>query len=146
MTMTPAYPDSLIRQILEETKTIAIIGASANADRPVHHVMEFLIDQGFEVYPVNPGLAGKELLGRTVYASLTDIPVPVDMVDIFRASDAVPAIVTEALALASHPKVIWMQLGIEHPQAAAEAEAAGLTVIMNRCPKIEHPRLFPAGR
>ncbi|SUB01543.1 acetyl coenzyme A synthetase (ADP forming), alpha domain [Pannonibacter phragmitetus] len=144
--MTPAYPDSLIRQILEETKTIAIIGASANADRPVHHVMEFLIDQGFEVYPVNPGLAGKELLGRTVYASLTDIPVPVDMVDIFRASDAVPAIVTEALALASHPKVIWMQLGIEHPQAAAEAEAAGLTVIMNRCPKIEHPRLFPAGR
>lgn len=144
--MTPAYPDSLIRQILEETKTIAIIGASANADRPVHHVMEFLIDQGFEVYPVNPGLAGKELLGRTVYASLTDIPVPVDMVDIFRASDAVPAIVDEALALASHPKVIWMQLGIEHPQAAAEAEAAGLTVIMNRCPKIEHARLFPAGR
>lgn len=142
--MTPAYPDSLIRQILEDTKTIAIIGASANADRPVHHVMEFLIDQGYEVYPVNPGLAGKELLGRTVYASLTDIPVPVDMVDIFRASDAVPAIVDEALALAVRPKVIWMQLGIEHAQAAAEAEAAGLTVIMNRCPKIEHPRLFPA--
>ncbi|WP_430511902.1 CoA-binding protein [Pannonibacter phragmitetus] len=142
--MTPAYPDSLIRQILDETKTIAIIGASANADRPVHHVMEFLIDQGYEVYPVNPGLAGKELLGRTVYASLTDIPVPVDMVDIFRASDAVPAIVDEALALAVRPKVIWMQLGIEHAQAAAEAEAAGLTVIMNRCPKIEHPRLFPA--
>ena len=142
--MTPPYPDSLIRQILEETKTIAIIGASANADRPVHHVMEFLIDQGYEVYPVNPGLAGKELLGRTVYASLTDIPVPVDMVDVFRASDAVPGIVAESLALASLPKVIWMQLGIEHAQAAAEAEAAGLTVIMNRCPKIEHPRLFPA--
>ncbi len=144
--MTPAYPDSLIRQILEETKTIAIIGASANADRPVHHVMEFLIDQGYEVYPVNPGLAGKELLGRTVYASLTDIPVPVGMVDIFRASDAVPGIVTEALALASLPKVIWMQIGVEHAEAAAKAEAAGLTVIMNRCPKIEHPRLFPAGR
>ncbi|WP_186391895.1 MULTISPECIES: CoA-binding protein [unclassified Pannonibacter] len=146
MTMTPAYPDSLIRQILEETKTIAIIGASANADRPVHHVMEFLIDQGYEVYPVNPGLAGKELLGRTVYAGLTDIPVPVDMVDIFRASDAVPGIVTEALALASLPKVIWMQLDVEHAEAAAKAEAAGLTVIMNRCPKIEYPRLFPAGR
>ncbi|MFN3498676.1 CoA-binding protein [Pannonibacter sp. Q-1] len=146
MTMTPAYPDSLIRQILEETKTIAIIGASANADRPVHHVMEFLIDQGYEVYPVNPGLAGKELLGRTVYASLTDIPVPVDMVDIFRASDAVPGIVAEALALASLPKVIWMQIGVEHAEAAAKAEAAGLTVIMNRCPKIEYPRLFPAGR
>ncbi len=144
--MTPAYPDSLIRQILEETKTIAIIGASANADRPVHHVMEFLIDQGYEVYPVNPGLAGKELLGRTVYASLTDIPVPVDMVDIFRASDAVPGIVAEALALASLPKVIWMQIGVEHAEAAAKAEAAGLTVIMNRCPKIEYPRLFPAGR
>ncbi|CUB00091.1 Predicted CoA-binding protein [Pannonibacter indicus] len=143
--MTPAYPDSLIRRILEETKTIAIIGASANADRPVHHVMEFLIDQGYEVYPVNPGLAGKELLGRTVYASLTDIPVPVDMVDIFRASDAVPGIVTEALALASRPKVIWMQIGVEHAEAAAKAEAAGLTVIMNRCPKIEYPRLFPAG-
>lgn len=143
--MTRTYPGSLIRQILEETKTIAIIGASANADRPVHHVMEFLIDQGYEVYPVNPGLAGKELLGRTVYASLTDIPVPVDMVDIFRASDAVPGIVTEALALAVRPKVIWMQLGIEHAQAASDAEAAGLTVIMNRCPAIEHPRLFPAG-
>lgn len=137
----PDHSDDLIRRVLTETRSIAIIGASANEVRPSFFVTKYLIAKGFEVWPVNPGLAGKELLGRPVHGRLSDIPAAIDMVDIFRASDAVPGIVEEALGLPSLPKVIWMQLGVEHADAAAQAEAAGLTVIMNRCPKIEYGRL-----
>ncbi|MCB1468469.1 MAG: CoA-binding protein, partial [Rhizobiaceae bacterium] len=102
---------------------------------------KYLIDKGFEVYPVNPGHAGKEILGRLTYAKMSDIPGPIDMVDIFRASSAVPPIVEEVLALDPLPKVIWMQLTVRNDEAAAKAEAAGIKVVMNRCPKIEYARL-----
>jgi len=136
-----SYPDSLIRKILTTTKVIAMVGASANEVRPSFFVMKYLLERGFRVHPVNPGLAGKEIHGQTVYVRLADIPEPIDMVDIFRASDAVPGIVDEALALSPKPSVIWMQLGVVNEEAAHTAEAAGLTVIMNRCPKIEYGRL-----
>ena len=100
-----------------------------------------MIDKGYTVFPVNPGQAGKEILGRPCFASLAQVPGPVDMVDIFRACDAVPGIVEEALGLDPRPKVIWMQLGVRHDEAAARAEAAGMQVVMNRCPKIEYGRL-----
>jgi len=136
-----AYNDAYIAGILHEVRTVAIVGASANDVRPSYFVTKYLIDKGYEVYPVNPGHAGKEILGRTTYARLADIPVPVDMVDIFRASAAVPPIVDEALALDPLPKIIWMQLTVRHDEAAARAEAAGVRVVMNRCPKIEYARL-----
>ncbi|WAP68161.1 CoA-binding protein [Jiella pelagia] len=135
------YPDAEIRRILSETKTIALVGASAKEVRPSFFVLKYLLAKGFDVIPVNPGLAGKEILGRTVYPDLQSIPQPIDMVDIFRASNAVPGIVEEALSLDPLPKVIWMQLTVRHDEAAARAEAAGLTVIMDRCPKIEYARL-----
>ncbi|MBZ8131698.1 CoA-binding protein [Afifella sp. IM 167] len=137
----PEYSDAFIRDILHDVKRIAVVGASAKEVRPSYFVVKYLIDKGYEVFPINPGIAGKEILGRAVYASLGDVPGPVDMVDIFRASDAVPGIVDEALALEPLPKVIWMQLGVRHDQAAARAEAAGIKVVMNRCPKIEYGRL-----
>ena len=136
-----AYPDALIRKILSETKTVAMVGASAKEIRPSYFVLKYLLAKGFDVIPVNPGLAGKEILGKTVYPDLQSIPVPIDMVDIFRSSDAVPGIVEEALGLDPLPKVIWTQLTVRHDEAAARAEAAGLTVIMDRCPKIEYGRL-----
>ena len=135
------YPESYIRDILQEVRTVAIVGASANPVRPSYFVLKYLIDKGYIVFPVNPGQAGKEILGRPVHASLKDIPDPIDMVDVFRGSDAVPGIVEEALALDPRPKVIWMQLGVRHDAAAAAAEAAGLKVVMNRCPKIEYGKL-----
>lgn len=135
------YDDGTIRRILTEVKTIAMVGASAKTIRPSFFVLKYLLAKGFRVIPVNPGLAGQEILGQTVYADLASIPEPVDMVDIFRASDAVPGIVDEALALDPKPKVIWTQLGVRHDEAAAKAEAAGLIVIMDRCPKIEFARL-----
>jgi predicted CoA-binding protein len=138
---TTDYSDDHLRAILGSVKTIAIVGASANRSRPVYIVMKYLLSKGFHVIPINPGQAGGEILGQTVYARLGDIPEPVDMVDIFRRVDAVPGIVDQALALEPRPKVIWMQLGIRHEEAAAKAEAAGLTVIMDRCPKIEYGRL-----
>ena len=122
-------------------KTIAIVGASANDVRPSFFVLKYLLNKGFDVYPVNPSQAGNEILGRKVYARLADIPVALDMVDIFRASDAVPGIVDEVLKLDPLPKVIWMQLTVRHDEAAARAEAAGIKVVMNRCPKIEYGRL-----
>ena len=109
--------------------------------RPSFFVTKYLVDKGYTVFPVNPGQAGKEIAGRLTYARLADIPGPIDMVDIFRASDAVPPIVEEALALQPLPKVIWMQLTVRHDEAAARAEARGIKVVMNRCPKIEYGRL-----
>jgi len=136
-----AYDNSYIAGILNGVKTVAIVGASANDVRPSFFVTKYLIDKGYEVYPINPGHAGKEILGRMTYASLKDVPVPVDMVDIFRASASVPPIVDEALVLDPLPKAIWMQLTVRHDEAAAKAEALGVKVVMNRCPKIEYGRL-----
>lgn len=135
------YDNSWIAGILASVKTIAIVGASANEVRPSFFVTKYLIDKGYAVYPINPGHAGKEILGRMTYARLSDVPEPIDMVDVFRASAAVPAIVDEVLALDPVPKVIWMQLTVRHDEAAARAEATGLKVVMNRCPKIEYARL-----
>lgn len=136
-----SYSDEYIRQILTDTKVIALTGASPNPDRPSHRVMNFLLSRGYRVIPVNPGQAGKTILGQTVYATLADIPEPVDMVEVFRASDALPSVVDEAKALSPMPRVIWSQLGVRHDEAAAEAEAAGMKVVMNHCPAIEIPRL-----
>ena len=135
------YDDSYISNILNSVRSVAIVGASANDVRPSYFVAKYLIDKGFEVYPVNPGQAGREILGRMTYAKLADVPVAIDMVDIFRPSAAVPAIVDEVLALDPLPQVIWMQLTVRHDEAAAKAEAAGIKVVMNRCPKIEYARL-----
>ena len=135
------YDDAYIGGILNSVKTIAIVGASANDVRPSFFVLKYLLNKGFDVYPVNPSQAGNEILGRKVHARLADIPVALDMVDIFRASDAVPAIVDEVLQLDPLPKVVWMQLTVRHDEAAARAEAVGIKVVMNRCPKIEYGRL-----
>ena len=135
------YDDSHIAGILRDARTVAVVGASPNPERPSNFVSEYLLSKGYEIYPVNPGQAGKQILGRTVYARLSDIPVPIDMVDVFRASDAVPGIVDEVLALDPLPKAIWMQIGVRDDAAAAKAEANGLKVVMNRCPKVELPRL-----
>jgi predicted CoA-binding protein/predicted lactoylglutathione lyase len=135
------YADGYIADILKSVRTVAVVGASANPVRPSHFVMKYLIDKGFEVFPVNPGQAGKEILGRPVAASLADLAQPVDMVDLFRASDAVPGIVDDILAMKNRPKVVWMQLGVRDDSAAARLEDAGIKVVMNRCPKIEYARL-----
>ena len=135
------YPDDYIRNILSSVKTVAMVGASANEVRPSFFVMKYLLSKGYRVIPVNPGQAGKEILGQVAYARLADIPEPIDMVDVFRAFDAVPAIVDEVLALDPLPKIIWTQLAVRHDEAAMKAEAAGIQVVMNRCPKIEYARL-----
>ena len=135
------YPDYYLSDILRATKTIAVVGASPNAERPSHRVMAFLLRKGYTVFPVNPGQAGKEIQGRTVYARLADIPEPIDMVDVFRAADALPALADEILALKVRPKVIWGQLSVRDDEAAAKAEANGIQVVMDRCPAIEYPRL-----
>jgi predicted CoA-binding protein len=136
-----SYPPHYIAGILTGVKTIAIVGASANDVRPSWFVVKYLIGKGFQVFPVNPGVAGTEIVGRRVHARLADIGEPIDMVDIFRGSDAAPGVVEEALALSPVPKVIWMQLGVRNDEAARRAEQAGLQVVMNRCPKIEYGRL-----
>jgi predicted CoA-binding protein len=136
-----SYPDAYIRRILNGVKNVAIVGASHKDVRPSYFVAKYLLDKGYQVFPINPGLAGKAILGRTTYASLADVPEPIDMVDIFRNSEAASAIVDEALALPVRPKVIWMQLSVRNDEAAAKAEAAGLEVVMDRCPKIEYGRL-----
>lgn len=135
------YPDAYIRSILTSVKRIALVGASANPARPSWIVTKYLLERGFDVVPVNPGLAGQQLLGRTVYGSLKDIPHPIDMVEIFRNSEAAGPITDEALSLDPLPRVIWMQLSVRNDEAAARAEAKGLQVVMNRCPKIEYGRL-----
>jgi len=135
------YSDSYIRGILNTVKTIARVGVSANTSRPSYFAFKYLLDRRYHMVPVNPGLTGSELLGQRVFAKLSDIPEPVDMVDIFRASRYALAIVEEALGLRPRPHVIWMQLGIRNDEAARLAEQNGLKVVMNRCPKIEYGRL-----
>ncbi len=136
-----AYLDSYIRGILNTVKTIAMVGISPNQNRPSNFVFKYLLGRGYRMIPVNPGQAGKEILGQRVYAKLADIPEPVDMIDIFRASEHVMPIVREAIELKPKPQVIWMQLTIRNDEAAALAEQAGIKVVMNRCPKIEYGRL-----
>jgi predicted CoA-binding protein len=135
------YPDTYIRGILNTVKTIAMVGVSPKENRPSYFAFKYLLERGYRMIPVNPGQVGKELLGQTVYGRLADIPEPVDMVDIFRASPHALPIVQEAVAMTPRPQVIWMQLGVRNDEAAALAEAAGLKVVMNRCPKIEYGRL-----
>ena len=135
------YDDSYIRGILNTVKTIAMVGASAKDNRPSYFAFKYLGERGYNMIPINPGLAGKELLGRKIYGRLSDVPEPIDMVDIFRASNYVLPIVQEALTLTPRPRVIWMQLTIRNDEAAALAEANGMKVVMNRCPKIEYGRL-----
>jgi len=134
--------DSIIIDVLKSVRRIALVGASPKPERPSHRVMGFLMSKGYEVVPVNPGLAGKAIHGETVYGSLSDIPGAIDMVDIFRASAFVGGVVDEALALSPLPRVIWMQLDIRDDAAAERARVRGLTVIMDRCPAIEYPRLI----
>jgi predicted CoA-binding protein len=136
-----AYSDTYIRGILNTVKTIAMVGISPKDVRPSYFAFKYLLERGYRMIPVNPGQAGGEILGRPVYAKLADIGEPIDMVDIFRAPQYAPAIVEEALALKPRPQVIWMQLGVRHDEAARLAEAAGLKVVMDCCPKIEYGRL-----
>lgn len=131
--------DQKIADILTATKTIALVGASDNEQRPSYHVMEFLLSQGYRVFPVSPKLAGQTLLGQKVYAGLKDIPHSVDMVDVFRNADAAWEIAQEAIAIGA--KTLWLQVGVINDQAAVLAADAGLSVVMDRCPKIEIPRL-----
>ncbi len=136
-----SYPDSYIRGILNSVKTIAMVGLSPKDTRPSYLAFKYLLDRGYHMIPVNPGQVGREILGQKVYATLSDIPEPIDMVDIFRGSQHALPIVEEALTLKPRPQVIWMQLTVRNDAAAAKAEAAGLKVVMNRCPKIEYGRL-----
>ena len=135
------YPDSYIRGILNTVKTIAMVGISPKDNRPSYFAFKYLLERGYRMIPVNPGLAGGDILGQKVYAKLAHIPEPVDMVDVFRAPAYAPGLVEEALALKPRPQVIWMQLGVRNDAAAALAEQNGLKVVMNRCPKIEYGRL-----
>jgi uncharacterized protein len=135
------YDDGYIRGILNTVKTIAMVGVSANTSRPSYFAFKYLLERSYRMIPVNPGLAGHDLLGQRVYARLGDIPEPVDMVDMFRASQYAAAIVEEMLAMQPVPRVLWMQLGVRNDEAAARAEAHGIKVVMNRCPKIEYGRL-----
>jgi predicted CoA-binding protein len=141
MTSHDTYPDAYIRGILNTVKTIAMVGLSPKDNRPSYFAFKYLLERGYHMIPVNPGQAAKEILGQKVYAKLADIPEPVDMVDIFRASAYAPGIVEEALALQPRPRVVWMQLGVRNDAAAALAEQNGIKVVMNRCPKIEYGRL-----
>ncbi len=129
------YPSDYTQSILRSVKTIAVVGFSANPSRPSHDVARFLQARGYRIIPVNPGLAGQTILGELVYADLSSVPDAIDMVDIFRRSDEVAAIVDDAIAIGA--KIIWMQIGVRDETAAAKAEASGLQVVMNRCPKIE---------
>ncbi len=139
----PGYSNAEILKILHSVKTFAMVGASASWNRPSYFAMKYLQEKGYRVIPVNATRAGSTILGEKVHARLSDIPEPFDMVDVFRAAGEVPALVEETIALAPARgiRVFWMQLGVRHPEAAARAEAAGLTVVMDRCPKIEFGRL-----
>ena len=137
-----SYSDAHLKEILTRTRRIAVVGVSLNPVRPSYYVARYLSLKGFEVIPVNPRHAGEALFGQKVRAGLSEIEGGVDMVDIFRRPETVPEIVDEALAAFPALQTIWMQIGVEHPEAAAKAEARGVTVIQNRCPKIEYQRLF----
>ena len=136
------YSDDFLKSILSQVKTVAVVGVSSNPVRPSYFVARYLTLKGYTVIPVNPGLEGQVLFGQDVKASLSDIEGPVDMVDIFRRSDAVPSIVDEALNAFPDLKAIWMQIGVEHAEAAQKAVARGVAVVQNKCPKIEYQRLF----
>jgi uncharacterized protein len=136
-----SYSHGYIREILQSVKVIAMVGASPNDVRPSHFAMKYLLDKGYRVIPVNPGFVGETILDQLVYGDLSAIPEPIDMVDVFRNSEAALAITRETLTLKPLPKVIWMQLGVRNDEAAAEAEAQGVKVIMNRCPKMEYGKL-----
>jgi predicted CoA-binding protein len=133
------YSDAYLRGVLASVHVIAMVGASPHWNRPSYFAMKYLQDKGYRVMPVNPRAKGETILGETVYGALAEIPDKVDMVDVFRNSAAAGPLVEEAIAIGA--KVIWMQLGVRNDAAAARAEAAGLTVVMNRCPKIEYSRL-----
>jgi predicted CoA-binding protein len=136
------YPDSYIRDILSGVHTIAVVGASPNDARPSHGVMGFLLGKGYHIIPVNPGHAGKTILGQRVHARLADIPETIDMVDVFRAASQFGAVVDEVLALRPLPRVLWGQFTVRDDVAAARAEAAGIRVVMDRCPVTEYPLLM----
>lgn len=140
--MSETYTDDHLKTILKRTRRVAVVGVSMNPVRPSYYVARYLGLKGYTVIPVNPGHAGKRLFGQEVVASLSDIQGSVDMVDIFRRSEAVPPIVDEALEAFPGVQTVWMQIGVEHAEAAAKARAQGVDVIMNRCPKIEYQRLF----
>jgi uncharacterized protein len=135
------YSDDYIREVLSLVKTVAVVGASPNTVRPSYFVLKYMLSKGYDAVAINPGHAGREIGGAMTYASLADAPRAIDMVDIFRNSQAAGGVVDEALALDPLPKVIWMQLGVRNDEAARKAEAAGVRVVMNRCPKIEYARL-----
>lgn len=137
-----SYSDEMLKEVLLRTKRIAAVGVSPNPVRPSNYVFRYLLRRGYAVIPVNPMCAGQEIHGQKVVAGLADIEGDVDMIDIFRRSEAVPPIVEEALARFERLRTLWMQIGVAHAEAAAQAEARGVTVIQNRCPKIEYQRLF----
>ncbi|MBP1850650.1 CoA-binding protein [Rhizobium halophytocola] len=136
------YDDALLAAILHDTRTIALVGASSKPERPSFSVMRFLLSKGYRVFPVNPGQAGKEILGQPVYATLADLPEPVDMVDVFRAADQLSAVVDDVLKMSPLPRCLWGQLTVRDDDAALRAEMVGITVVMDRCPAIEYPRLL----
>jgi uncharacterized protein len=136
-----SYSDAYIREILNTVKTVAMIGASPQNVRPSYFVFKYLSERGYDMIPINPGQVGKSLIGKPFVRSLEDIDRPIDMIDVFRGAEHMLPIVDTALALKTLPKVIWMQLGVRNDEAAAKAEAAGIKVVMNRCPKIEYGRL-----
>jgi predicted CoA-binding protein len=138
----PSYPDSLIKSILRSVKTIAMVGASTNEIRPSYFAMMYLLNKGYRIVPINPGAAGKQILGQTVYADLKGVPGPVDMVDIFREGRYAPQIARDVVAQKDRlgVKVLWMQLGVISEEAEQIGRQAGLTIVMDRCPKIEHGR------
>ena len=133
--------DDVTRDVLTSVRTIAVVGASANPARPSFGVVTHLVRYGYDVVPINPGHAGGTIQGLPCHASLADVPRPIDMVDVFRRSDAVPGVMDEVLALDPLPRVLWLQLGVTHPDAEAQARAAGMIVVADRCPKIEHAQL-----
>jgi predicted CoA-binding protein len=135
------YDDSYIHGILNSVKSVAIVGASPKDNRPSHFVVKYLAERGYKVFPINPGQGDGSIANIKAYAKLADVPEPIDMIDVFRSSDAVPGVLEEALKLPTVPKVFWMQLGVRNDEAAARAEAAGMKVVMDRCPKIEYGRI-----